>query len=57
MTRTELQQLTDTDHCPACNNVGMIDCPAHLAEVDEDGWCTTCDSPDRSKVMCDCQDE
>lgn len=60
--QTEMQeigrQLAADDRCPLCGNAGLIDCPTdlHMAETDADGWCTTCDSPDRSRVACYCQD-
>lgn len=52
------KQLTETDTCETCKNTGLMICPNHKAQVDKDGWCTTCDSPDGPKhVTCICQDE
>lgn len=31
--------------CPVCHGAGLIDCPRHGHEVDEDGWCIACDNP------------
>lgn len=51
----DLSALNDSDTCPVCRNAYLIDCPAHMVDTDEDGWCRTCDSLDLGKVSCPCQ--
>lgn len=51
------QDLTENDICPTCQNRGLMTCQDHMVNVDSDGWCTTCDSPDApGLVPCRCQD-
>lgn len=57
MKEREAKALGENDHCETCKNTGLMICPSHMVEKDEDGWCKTCDSPDLSKVTCYCQDE
>lgn len=47
----------DSETCPVCNDSYMIECPEHMAETDEDGWCMTCESGEvkPQRISCPCQ--
>ena len=54
----DFSTLAETDECSVCGDRGLVECPTHCAEVDADGWCTRCDTPDGAPglVVCGCQD-
>lgn len=58
MAKHRAAEIEEIETCPAdCDAKGFISCPAHLVEVDEDGWCLECCTPpdatdDEARVNC-----
>lgn len=53
--------ITEEATCPTCDGAGLIECPNHGAELDQDGWCDICSTPmdggPVGVVNCECQDD